>query len=171
MSYFSSNLGTIDKIIFVALILFTLAGVVVTNISPADAHKYWLAMNLVFALGAIATGWKRAVDKGEKTRLITYQLFHWGSTLVAVVVVYAFFHSGQIQNETVSLMIVLILALSAFLDGIHVGWHFSVVGILLAISSVIITYMEEYIWLIVIIAIIFVATSYFWNKNKNRSIE
>lgn len=171
MNYFSNKLGTMDKIIFVVLILFTLFGVGLTNMSPTDAHKYWLAMNLVFALGAIATGWPRTADKGEKTRLVTSQLFHWGSTLAAIAVVYAFFHSGQIQNETISLVILLILALSAFLDGIHVGWHFSVVGVLLAISAIIISYVDEYLWIIAIVAIIFIAASYYWNKFRESKLE
>ena len=171
MNYFSSKLGTMDKVIFVVLILFTLFGVALTNMSPADAHKYWLAMNLVFAVGAIVTGWPRTADRGEKTKLVTSQLFHWGSTLVAVIVVYAFFHSGQIQNETISLVILLILALSAFLDGIHVGWHFSVIGILLAISAVIISYIDEYLWIIAFVAIIFLAASYYWNKNRESKLE
>jgi hypothetical protein len=171
MSYFSKQLATTDKIIFCVLILFTLFGVALTNMSPADAHKYWLVMNFVFALGAIFTGWQKAADKAEKTRLVTSQLFHWGTTLVAVAIVYAFFHSGQIQNETISLMILLILAFSAFLDGIHVGWHFSVIGILLAISAVIISYIDEYIWIIATIAILIVSISYYWNKFKGSSLE
>jgi hypothetical protein len=93
-------------------------------------------------------------DKQQKNSLVTSQLFHWGSTLIAVMVVYAFFHSGQIQNETVSLVILLILSLSTFLDGIHVGWQFSVIGVLLAISAVIISYLDEYIWIIAIIALV-----------------
>lgn len=66
MKSFSSKLATIDKFIFVVLILLTLFGVALTNMSPADAHIYWLAMALVFAIGTIATGWKRAAEKGEK---------------------------------------------------------------------------------------------------------
>ncbi|MBT3812790.1 MAG: hypothetical protein HOE45_11190 [Gammaproteobacteria bacterium] len=166
MSTTSSKLGIIDKVIFIALIIFTLVGVAITNISPAEAHVYWLVMNLVFAIGAIITGWHKAQTKKEHTKLITSQLIHWVSTMVAVMIVYAFLHSGQIQNETVSLAIVLILSLSTFLAGIHIGWQFSVVGILLAISVLIISYVEEYIWLIVIIALALVLISYFWNKFK-----
>ena len=166
MKYLSGKLSTIDTIIFAALILLTLLGVALTNVSPAHAHKYWLAMILFFAIGAIATGWHRAAEKGQKKQLITFQLLHWSSTLVAVILVYSFLHTGQIQNETVSLMILLILALSSFLDGFHVGWHFSVLGILLAISVVTISYVEEFMWIITIIAIILLALSFFWNKYK-----
>ncbi|WP_428353971.1 hypothetical protein [Methyloprofundus sp.] len=164
MSVLSSKMSTMDKVIYVTLILLALLGMAITNFSPADAHKYWLVMTLVFAIAAIISGWQQAADKHEKTKLITTQLFHWGSTLIAVMIVYAFLHSGQIQNETVSLMILLILSLSTFLDGFQVGWHFSLLGILLAISTVVITYLDEYIWIIAIIALVFIGLSFLWNK-------
>ena len=164
MTVLSSKLSTIDKVIYVSLVLLALLGMAITNFSPADAHIYWLVMTLVFALAAVITGWQRADDKQAKTKLVTSQLFHWGGTLIAVMVIYAFLHSGQIQNETVSLMILLILSFSTFLDGIHVGWHFSLLGILLAISTVIVSYVDEYIWIIVIIAMIFIAISFIWDK-------
>ena len=164
MGILSRKLSTMDKVVFVTLILLALLGMAITNFSPADAHIYWLLMTLVFAFAAITTGWQRADDKQAKAKLVTSQLFHWGSTLIAVMVIYAFLHSGQIQNETVSLMILLILSLSTFLDGIHVGWHFYLLGILLGISTVIITYLDEYIWIIAIIAMVFIAISFIWNK-------
>ena len=164
MSVLSITMSTMNKVIYVTLVLLSLLGMAITNFSPVDAHLYWLAMTLVFAIGAIASGWQEATDKQQKNSLVTSQLFHWGSTLIAVMVVYAFFHSGQIQNETVSLVILLILSLSTFLDGIHVGWQFSVIGVLLAISAVIISYLDEYIWIIAIIALVFIALSFLWNK-------
>lgn len=164
MSILSIKMSTLDKVIYVALVLLSILGMAITNFSPTDAHIYWLVMIVVFALAAIVTGWQRAADKQAKTKLVASQLFHWGSTLIAVMVVYVFLHSGQIQNETVSLIILLILSLSTFLDGIHVGWHFYVLGILLAISTVIVSYLDEYIWIIAIIALVFLALSFLWNK-------
>ncbi|GFO72347.1 hypothetical protein BJAS_P2515 [Bathymodiolus japonicus methanotrophic gill symbiont] len=169
MSILASKMSTIDKVIYISLVLLALLGMAITNFSPADAHIYWLFMTLVFAIGAIVTGWHKADDKKAKARLVTAQLIHWGSTLIAVMVVYAFLHSGQIQNETVSLIIMLILSLSTFLDGIHVGWHFYMLGVLLAISTVIITYLDEYIWIIAIIALVFIGLSFLWNKYIGRN--
>ena len=164
MSVLSSKMSTLDKVIYVTLVLLALLGMAITNFSPADAHIYWLAMTLVFALGAIVTGWQRVVDKQTKAKFVASQLLHWGSTFIAVMVVYAFLHSGQIQNETVALIILLILSLSTFLDGIHVGWQFFALGILLAISTVIISYLDEYIWIIALIAMAFIALTFVWNK-------
>lgn len=164
MNIFLRKLSTMDKIVFVTLTLSALLGMAITNFSPADAHIYWLSMTLVFAIAAIISGWHRASDRREKAQLVTSQLFHWGSTLVAVMVVYVFFHSGQVQNETVSLVILLVLSLSTFLDGVHVGWHFSLLGVLLAISTVVISYIDEYIWIIAIMAFLFIVTTFIWNK-------
>jgi len=171
MTYISRKLATIDKIIFVALIILTLLGVALTNVYPAHTHTYWLAMTFFFAIGSIATGWHHASEENQKKKLITYQFLHWGSTLVAVSIVYTFLHTGQIQNETVSLMILLILAFSSFLDGFQVGWHFSVLGILLAVSVVTISYIEEFMLVISLFAIIIIAISFFWNKYKKHSTE
>ena len=168
MRVLTSKMSTMDKVIYVTLMLLAILGMAITSFSPADAHIFWLVMTLIFAIAAIITGWQQAAEKHEKTRLITTQLFHWGSTLIAVMIVYAFLHSGQIQNETVSLMILLILSLSTFLDGFQVGWHFSILGVLLAISTVISTYLDEYIWIIAIIALFFIAITFFFNKYIGR---
>ena len=78
------------------------------------------------------------------------------------------FVSGGLQFESTGLMIVLVLALSAFLDGIHVGWHFSVLGILLAIVAVIVSYVEQYVWVIMVIALIFIVFTYYVGKRKEK---
>lgn len=168
MNLLSNKLTLLDKIVFVVLIVFTLLGVALTNMSPGDAHKYWLLMTLVFAIAAIVTGWNKTNDKSEKIKLIMAQLFHWSSTLVAILVVYAFLHSGQIENEMASLVILLVLALSSFLDGLQTGWHFFVIGILLAISAVVISYVDEFLWVIAAIAIVLLVISYYWNKFKEK---
>ncbi len=164
MHVFTNRLRKADIFIFLVLVLFTLVGVGITDVSPAEAHAYWLAMTFVFAIAAVFSGWRFTEDKKQKSKLVVSQLFHWGSTLVAVLVVYAFLHTGQVNSETVALMIVLVLALSAFLDGVHVGWHFSLLGILLAITAVSISYIEEYIWAIAFIAVVLAFAAFFWNK-------
>ena len=75
MCILSSKMSTMDKVIYVTLILLAILGMAVTNFSPADAHIFWLVMTLIFAIAAIITGWQQAADKHEKTKLITTQLF------------------------------------------------------------------------------------------------
>ena len=162
------NIGKTEKVVFVILILLTMVGVTITNVSPNYAHLFWLVMNPVFAIGAIMSGWHRANELNSRKHLVLTQLFHWGSTLVAIIIIYAFFHTGQLQFESIGLMIVLVLALSAFLDGVHVGWHFSVLGILLAIIAVTVSYVEQFIWGIAAIAIIFILLIFYIDKRRKR---
>lgn len=164
MSTFNHRLTKTDITIFLVLVLLTLTGVGITDVSPADAHTYWLVITFVFALASVFSGWRFATDKKQKGKLIASQLFHWGSTLVAVLVVYVFLHSGQVNSETVALMIILVLALSTFLDGLHVGWHFSLLGILLAITAVAVSYIEEYLWVIALVAVVVAVIGFYWNK-------
>jgi hypothetical protein len=163
------NLGKTEKVVFVILILLTMGGVALTNISPEDAHFFWLAMNPVFAIGAIMSGWHRANEQNTRKHLLVTQLFHWGSSLVAIVIIYGFLHTGQLQFGSTGLIIVLVLALSAFLDGIHVGWHFSVLGVLLAVIAVTVSYVEQYIWVIAAIASMFIVITFYVDKHKPKT--
>ena len=169
MSLMELNIGKSEKVVFVILILLTMGGVTLTNVSPEDAHLFWLVMNPVFAIGAIMSGWRRASEQNTRKHLVLTQLFHWGSSLVAIVIIYGFLHTGQLQFESTGLMIVLVLALSAFLDGIHVGWHFSVLGLLLAIIAVTVSYVEQFIWVIAAIASIFIMITLYVNKRRTKA--
>jgi hypothetical protein len=51
-------------------------------------------------------------------------------------------------NEGSGLMILLIIALSTFLDGYHVGWRFYVAGIFLGLISIVAAYVEEFMWIL-----------------------
>ena len=166
MKLIDFNLGKTEKVVFIILILLTLGGVTLTNVAPEDAHFFWLVMNPVFAIGAIISGWHQAKEQNNRKHLILTQLLHWGSSLIAIIIIYGFLHSGQLQFESTGLMIVLVLALSAFLDGIHVGWHFSMLGILLAVIAVMVSYVEQYIWVIMVIALIFIVITFYVGKRK-----
>lgn len=163
MQIFTHKLTKPDLVIFLILIIMTLIGVAVTNVAPKDAHGYWLIMTGVFAASAIFSGWRYTDDHKQKAKLVGLQILHWSSTLVAVLVVYAFLHTGQVSFETVSLMIVLVLALSSFLDGLQIGWHYSVLGVLLAVTAITISYVEEYVWVLLLVAVALLTLSLLFN--------
>jgi hypothetical protein len=59
---------------------------------------------------------------------IIRQILHGLGGLVAVLIIYSFYHSGRITPEATGLVVLLILALTTYLDGIRLGWHFSFAG-------------------------------------------
>ncbi len=62
------------------------------------------------------------------------------------------------------LVILLILSLATFLDGIHVGWRFYLVGLLLGLTTIFAAYFEEFMWMILAIAIICIVFAMYLEK-------
>lgn len=158
---------SIDRIILIVLLVLSVIGVGITDFSPAMSHYYWLTMILVFAIAAMFEGYKKAQEKNlpVKNDLIIH-LLHWTGALFAVLAVYAFLHTGRIDFEQTGLMILLILALATFLDGIRLGWRFSLAGIFLGITAILMAYVEEFMIVILALAIAIIVAGFFWHKYK-----
>ena len=79
----------IYELVLISLIAFSLIGIAITDFSPKDSHRYWLAMIPVFAGACLILEWSRARGKGQKWVIILRnQVLHWAGLLVAVQLVY-----------------------------------------------------------------------------------
>lgn len=156
-----------DQIIFIVLVVFALIGVAITDMSPEASHGYWVMMTVVFGLAAVFCGWKHARSNDINfRRILSAQLIHWASTLPAVLIVYTLLHTGALAKEETGLVILLVLALATFLGGLHVGWRFYALGALLASTTIAAAYIEEFLWVIVLIALALVAGTFYWAKRN-----
>ena len=54
-------------------------------------------------------------------------------------------HKGRLDNENTGLVILLLLALSVFMAGIHLGWRLCLMGGVLGTALVAAAYLEEYV--------------------------
>lgn len=163
----------VEETILIILILLSLAGIAITDFSPPDAFMYWMAMIFVFGIAAMIAGWHHARVKhylyaeGNMAKtLFKVQSLHWLGSLAAVFCVFAFAEEGRMSLETASLMILLILALATFLDGVRIGWRFSLAGMYLALTSLIANYVEDFmIWLFAL-AIAIIVLTLLWEKRR-----
>ena len=157
----------IDQIVFSALIVLAVVGVVITDISPTNAHGYWVFTLVAYACTVIFCGRKLA-NAQEKNfgRFVVEQIIHWGGSLVAILCVYTLVHTGTITYAEAGAIMLLILALATFLAGSHAGWRFYVLGALLALTTVLMAYIEEFMWIIVLVAIVIIASTYFFTRHK-----
>ena len=154
--------------IVILLIALSIIGVGFTDFSPAASHWYWLAMVFIFGSGCIFIEWDRAKGEGRaKIVIIRKQLLHWLGLLAAVQLVYLLLHAGRLDNENTGLVILLLLALTTFASGIQLGWHLCVVGVLLGLALIMATYLEEFIWLIVLLMAVVAAFIYFASKHSS----
>ena len=155
----------IYEIIFILLILLSIIGIGITDFSPGDGHLYWFAMVPVFAGACMILEWSRARGKGQKwTTIVRSQLLLWLGLLVAVRLVYYLLHAGRLDNENTGLIILLLLALTTFFAGIHLGWRLCLVGGFLGTALVAATYLEEYVWILFIIGLLALAAVFLFKR-------
>lgn len=156
----SKKLGFFDRHFFQEITLFMLlgfsfVGVAITNISPARSHLYWVVMVPVFFIASLATEWPhvRAGKYPWKTVLWNHSL-QWLALLGAVQMVFVVQQIGRLNNETTGLMLLLVFALSTFVAGIRMGWLFRLAGLFLAGGLLVLVYIERYLWVLAIVAVI-----------------
>jgi uncharacterized membrane protein HdeD (DUF308 family) len=143
--------------ILIVLILLAIIGIGITDFSPAESHRYWFAMVPVFAGACLILEWSRARGKGQKwSTILRTQLLLWLGLLLAVRLAYLLLHTGRLDNENTGLIILLLLALTTFFAGIHLGWRLFIVGIFLGLALIGATYLEEFVWIFLFIAIVVV---------------
>lgn len=168
----SSNETTANRpvqanfVTFLLLVLLAVVGVGITDYSPADAHHYWVFMVFVCAATAILAGLSQPRRAGEQRSIswLGVQLLHWSACIAAVLIVYSLVHTGRINNADAGLIILLLLALTVFLDGAHVGPYFYLLGALFAAMTLAMAYIEQFIWLILIIAVIGLIVAIYWER-------
>lgn len=153
----------IEEAILILLLILSLVGIGITDFSPADGFGYWLIMMVVFASCAILIGWLQSKHLPEDFKLIfREQASHWATSLLVVGGAFLIEKSGRILPEDAGLVILLILSLATMLDGLRVGWRFSLVGLFLGVSAVIAAFTEHFLWIELLIAIFIVATTIAW---------
>ena len=155
-----------EEFAFLGLVALSVIGEVVGNYSPIISFWYWLTMMPVFAATAIITEWSRARAAGQSAmKVIWIQVAHWGGTVIALFATYSLWHVGRLGNEHTGLIVLLLLALTTFLDGYHVGWRFYLAGLLLFAYTIVAALLKSVIWLTLLIAIPVVIFGLYWDKN------
>lgn len=153
----------IEEAILVLLLILSLVGIGIMDFSPADGYGYWLIMMLLFAVFAIIIGWQQSKHRADDFKLILReQSIHWATSILVVGGAFLIHQSGRIAEEDAGLIILLILSLSTILDGLRVGWRFSLVGLFLGAAAVVSVYTQHFLWIELGIAVLIVAVTIAW---------
>ncbi|MGR9115434.1 MAG: hypothetical protein ACU85E_06685 [Gammaproteobacteria bacterium] len=153
----------IEEAILILLLILSLTGIAITEYAPADGYGYWLIMVFVFALSAMFIAWLQSKQRaGEVKAILRDQSLHWGTSMLIVGAAFLIQHSGRIDSTSAGIMISLILSLSTILDGIRVGWRFSMVGFYLGISAVFASFFQHSIWIEILIAATIISGTIVW---------
>jgi len=147
----------IEESILILLLFLSMIGVWITDKTPSDGYWYWMIMIFLFGLAAMIIGGMRAKKREHLLRdVLLVQTMHWGGSMLIVLAAFSLLHSGRLDSENTGLVILLILALATFLDGIRVGWRFSMAGVFLGITAVLAGHMRHFIWPVILLAVFIV---------------
>ena len=173
-----SSAAPVEEVILIIMVIFCLVGIAVTDFSPQDAFMYWMAMIFVFGFAAMIAGWhnaKRHYDPdgegNEVKELFKVQSLHWLGSLVTVVCLFSFVEAGHMSQEATGLMVLLILGLTTYLDGIRIGWRFCLTGMYLAVAAVATNFLESSMWWLFALAILIIGVTVWREQRKSAEYE
>ncbi|MDX2472449.1 MAG: hypothetical protein QNL91_01970 [Candidatus Krumholzibacteria bacterium] len=157
-----------DGDIIILLAVLAIVGIGITDFSPTLSHWYWLAMVVVVGIACVVMEWSRARKKGHGVAaILKNETLNWLSVLIAVNLVYFLFHSGRLDDENTGLVILLILALATFLAGLRLGWRLCILGTFLGGVLILATYLEEFLWIVLMVVLAAAAAIYFMARHKS----
>jgi hypothetical protein len=157
------------EIIFVLLMVLSLIGVGITDFSPARSYWYWFAMAPVFACACLILEWTRFRSEGKSwLDILRTQLLTWFGLLLAVQVVFLLLRGGRLTYESTGLVILLLLALTTFIVGINLGYQLCLVGVFLGLTALVVAYLEQYLWVLLLVALLVVVARLLVLKRKHR---
>jgi hypothetical protein len=140
------------------LVVLSMLGLFLTNVSVYWARWYWSAMFPAFGLISI---WheltKHTLEGSLLPQKVLRQILHWLGPIVAARIMFLELARGQMDADSVALVTLLLLAVTSYLAGVNFEHCFIWIGILLALLTVVGTEIEAYVWLIFVVAAIALA--------------
>jgi len=104
---------------YIVVLVVAVAGVAYTNVSHQPLVGYWELLTLGLAAVCILTEWPNAGDKQARLQLILKQGLHWGAVLVTMNIMLLTGVQQLLPSPATSLVLLMLLALGAFLAGLH----------------------------------------------------
>lgn len=147
--------------LFTLRLLLLLIGAYLDYIDQHSSHHIWLVEMFLFSAIAIAPGYYQFKDNAENLKKFIHPLLHWIGGLCAVIIIYSYQSSGRLYHEEGDLVVLVVLALTIYLEGIQTDWRGIFIGIFLGYTAICIAYFDSYIGQLIVIAAIAIACSYY----------
>jgi hypothetical protein len=159
----------VEEVVLILLVVLSGIGVAVNDYSPKSAFRYWIWMAPTFSVVSIGAAWWRASRRGESVlTAVQRQVLHWAGVIGAVYLIYLLQSTGRMENEAAGLAALIVIALSAYLAGVHTDWRLMVLGVVLAVTAAGFAILEQIIWIVVLPALILMILAVFLYMRRGR---
>ncbi len=153
----------LEQAVFILLVILSLLGIAITDFNPHDGYGYWLFMVVVFGMLSIFVSWLQTkTSENDFGEIVKAQGLHWFHTLIIVIAASLLNKSEHLSEMSATLVILLILALATMLDGVRIGWQFSLLGFFLATCSLIVAYFEKFMSVCITLGVLVIASTFLW---------
>ena len=149
----------VQRLLVVGMLgVMVMIGLFLSNYSSDSALYYWCAMFPIFGMACLVH--ELAGGKAYEIalwRILLRQALHWLGPIVAVKILFMQHARGQMATNAVALTIILLLAVTCFLAGVHFDRSFYWVSAFIALAAVIGTEIETYLWFAVVLLLVAIA--------------
>lgn len=129
---------------FSLILVLTLVGVAYTSFSKQPIVGYWELLSPCIGLLCVGAGWRHAMDKTARLRLIGTQALHWISFLVVMNILLLPSVQRSFNAGTAGIAVFTLLALGTFTAGAHVlSWQVCLLGLIMALGVPAIAWIEN----------------------------
>ncbi len=161
------NKKSMERVALAVVFILAMLGVGVTDYAPLQSLNYWGAMAIILALSGLIMGWSKAQHlKQPVLQSLRVQIVHWIATGIAVFGIFLLLKAGRLNYEGTGLVLLIVLGLATFLDGYRLNLFFSLVGVFIFALAMIAAYIEEYLWVLLIVMLILGVIVFFWERHK-----
>ena len=141
--------------LYIFMVAWAVCGLAYTDIVPSHSVSFWLITTVLFAIIAIVHVFRSGA--ANRSSLALKQLAHWGAFFAAMVLLHSQLVVDLVAGDPSVIVVLILLALATFLDGVYVDWRFCVVGLVLASGSLIVAWLDDWALLLTLAGVVVVA--------------
>ena len=153
---------------YAVVLILTVFGVAYTSIAKQALIAYWEVLAVLIGVLCVMTGWRHALGRQTRLRLIITQALHWLAILGAMNLILLPTMQNTLNVNVTGLAILMLLALGTFLAGAHTfDWQVSLLGVVMALCVPGIAWIERsaLLVLLIIVAIIGIGLA-LWSRSR-----
>jgi hypothetical protein len=146
--------GAVGAVVMLAAAFFAITA---SDVRAAYAETVWHVLPALFGVIAFGLAWAYGDAGFSPWRAALREAAHWLGVYVAIRAVFYMVTTDHFTDANAGLASAVLLALGAFLSGVHGQWRLAPVGAALLAATAAVALVEENMWILVGIAALGVA--------------
>ncbi|MFO1037189.1 MAG: hypothetical protein U1E45_10120 [Geminicoccaceae bacterium] len=147
---------------YLVMIVIAVIGVAFSDMYPQSARSTWRLVAVLYGIIAIVHVFVREGDDKMKRALV--QVAHWGALIVAMFIINTPMVERLVSDDVTGIVLLQLLALATFLDGLYVDWRLCIVGVMLMLGAAFLAFLDQAAVSIAIIGVVAVVALFFLRK-------